>query len=101
MELDNTESPWAEAYFSPHYSSVDCFLSARRQKTIITVGGHECTLRLILPLRFEVTQQDMGSIPHLTMRQEKRKRKKKKTRKGEKNHQKNKNKPKRMKKNSS
>lgn len=41
----------------------------RRQKTILTVGGQECTLGLILLLRFEVTQQDTGSILHLTMRQ--------------------------------
>lgn len=54
-----------------------CLLSARRRKkTIITVGGHECTLRLIPLLRFEVTQQDMGSILHLTMRRVKKKKKK-------------------------
>lgn len=69
-DFAKTESPWAEVYFSPHYSGLDCYLGARnRQKTIITVGGHECTLRLILLLRFEVTQQDIGSILHLTMRQ--------------------------------
>ena len=41
-------------------------------------------MRLILLLRFEVTQQDIGSIPHLTMRQEEKKKgkiKKKKERK--------------------
>lgn len=62
-----TDFAWAEVYFSPHYGGFDCFLGARRrQKTIITVGGHECTLGLILLLRFEVTQQDIGSILHLT-----------------------------------
>lgn len=65
-----TESPWAEVYFSSHYTGLVCFLGARRrQKTIITVGGQGWTLRLILLLRFEVTQQDIRSILHLTMRQ--------------------------------
>lgn len=41
----------------------------RRQETVITAGGHKCTLRLILLLRFEVTRQDIRSIIHLTMRQ--------------------------------
>lgn len=79
-DFARTESPWAEVYFSPHYGSLDCFLARRRQNTIITVDGHECTLSLILLLRFEVTQQDIGSILHLTMRQVKEKKKKQRKR---------------------
>lgn len=39
-------------------------------------------MRLILLLRFEVTQQDIGSILHLTMRQVEKTEKKKKQNKG-------------------
>lgn len=55
--------------FHHHTSSLDCFLCEMwRQKTIITVGGHECTLRLILLLKFAVSQQDVESIRCLTIR---------------------------------
>ena len=73
-----TGSPWAEdlCFCPPHYGRLDCLLGARRrQKIIIAVGGHECTLRLIPLLQFEVTQQDTESILHLTMTQVSTKRK--------------------------
>lgn len=55
-------------FFFPLHTTASGLGVRRRQETAITAGGHECTLRLILLLRFELRWQDIGSIIHLTMR---------------------------------